>query len=213
MRNIKLSALFICALTMIVAGLPADRADAQTYKRFTMRVGGNLELPSGDFSQTRIGTGGYADTGAGYEFGMLFRLANELYIIGEHQRHFFEVYEELLTFDSGVSITDASWDVEHFGLGIRGSFGDYDDVQMWLQGTTGWYRGYYSESGDSTSASYTSEWNMGVSAGAGLLFPVHRLLVIEAGMRVHTLTLRFDTMFDKPVLWLSVGTALHVAIW
>lgn len=212
MKRINVSALLVCTL-LAVAAWPSGQAKAQTYKRLTVRVGGNYELPSGDFSQTTLGVGGYAHQGGGYDLGVLFRLAPELFVIGEYQRHFFGVYEELLTLDSGASITDASWDIEYMGVGLRGSFGEYDAVQMWLQGTAGWYQGIYSEVGDSTSAEYTSERNMGVSAGAGLLFPVHRLFVLEAGMRVHTLTLRFDEIFDKPTLWLSVGLALHVGIW
>jgi len=213
MKRAKVSTLFVCVLALLLSGVSANEVQAQTYKRFTVRVGGNMELPSGDFSQTTLGTGGYANTGAGFEVGLVFRLAPELFIVGEYHRHLFDVYEEILTLDSGIDITEASWDVEYRGIGIRGSFGEYDAIQMWLQGTAGWYQGFYTESGDTVSADYRSEWNMGVGAGAGLLFPIHRLLVLEAGMRVHTLTLRFDTMFDKPALWLSVGMALHVGIW
>lgn len=213
MKKLKVSILLVCALALLATGLPFDDAAAQTYKRLTVRVGGNLELPSGDFSETSIGMGGYANTGGGFEVGVLFRLVPELFVVGEYQRHYFTVYEDHLQFDSGISVNDAFWDVEYMGFALRGSFGEYDEMQMWLQGGTGWYQGFFSQSGDSLSFDATSDWNMGVNAGAGLLVPLHRLLVLEGGMRVHTLTLRFDEMFDKPTLWLSVGLALHVGIW
>jgi hypothetical protein len=190
---------------------PPRASEGPDIPRFNLRFAVGVGLPTGDFSLDNPMTGGYADAGITYQYGVAVRITRGLMLLGEIMVIHFPIEQVTLSVAAGRPMDGARWDIDGAGVSLRTDFGERGTTRVFFQGGVGTYQGSTGVVEGPLGTTSQVKSRLALNAGMGMLFLYHHLTA-ELGVRMHLPTFEFAARVDRKATWMSLDIGLMYGV-